>query len=196
MNSIFRYLAIGVPVSCAAISILWAVKKYRKSETEEYPIQEKEELKSHLSARSEPKPAIKAETSKEKEIPIKLAPDEVEKEPFCHSSMKSTVESSDEELKIKEVEEKPQKTNEMEEMHISLSGIITQALKKREDDIKRRPDLCGTTESSQIGKDEEEIQENVSENSNTFAPSTPSKEKVKPLWTPKRKNKSKKKRWL
>ncbi|KAK2715210.1 hypothetical protein QYM36_010008, partial [Artemia franciscana] len=144
-------------------------------------IQEKEELNSHSSARSESKPAIKAETIKEKEIPIKVAPDEVEKEPFCHSRMKSTVESIDEELKIKEVEEKPLKTNEMEEIHISQSGIITQALKKGEDDIKRRPDLCGTTESSQIEKDEEEIEENVSENSNTFDPSNPSKEKVKPL---------------
>lgn len=191
MNGIFKCLAIGIPVSCAALSVWWAVKKYRQSETEECAGQDKEELNSQSSTVS----AIEAETSKEKVIPVKEAPNEGEGDPISHLGMKSTVESRNEELKKKEGEEKPQKAAEKEERPISQSDIETQASKKAEDDKKRRQDLYEIIESSQIKKDEEEIEKNVSENSNTFASSNPNKEKVKPLWTPKRKQKSKKKRF-
>ena len=191
MSIIFRGLAIAIPVSCAAISLWWAVKKYRQPETKERPGQEKEERNSQSSTRSET--AIKTETSKEKVIPVKDVSDEREGEPISHSGMKSTVELSSEELKKKEDREKPQKAAEKEERPSSQSGTVTQASKKGEHDIKRGQDLCKTIETSQVKKDEDEIEENVSEDSNTFAPSNPNKEKVKRVRTPKRKHKSKKK---
>jgi hypothetical protein len=34
MNTVFKFLTVGVPASCAVIAFWWAIKKYRGSETE------------------------------------------------------------------------------------------------------------------------------------------------------------------
>jgi hypothetical protein len=60
-----------------------------------------------------------ATTSKEKEIPVKEAPDEGEEDPVSHSGRKSTATSINKELKRNEGQEIPQKVTEKEKKPIS-----------------------------------------------------------------------------